>query len=193
MVDVALELRERLGVPSSKTPTFFEIVRKTLDRGYADIKGERDEKIKARLHRLREQISDVLASGGPHYFDPVTRFAYVYKYASAHADYLDGIIKRSPSIQEVLNRDKVSITCVGGGPGSDVLGFLKFFLERGDSPHIKYRILDKEPAWEETWSDLDDIVKAASVRRGLFGPLTSRSPLPTQQVSIGCSSPTSSR
>jgi hypothetical protein len=36
-----------LGVPSSKTPTFFEIVRKTLDRGYADIKGERDEKIKA--------------------------------------------------------------------------------------------------------------------------------------------------
>jgi Putative SAM-dependent methyltransferase len=84
--------------------------------------------------------------------------AYVFKYASAHADYLDGIIQKSNALREVLGRDKVSITCIGGGPGSDVLGFLKFLLERGDSPHIKYFILDKEPAWAETWSDLDDIV-----------------------------------
>ena len=71
--------------------------------------------------------------------------------------------KASPPIQSVLSGDKVSITCIGGGPGSDVLGFLKFLLERGDSPNIKYFILDKEPAWGDTWSDLDDIV-AGSLR-----------------------------
>jgi hypothetical protein len=45
--------------------TFFEIVRQTLDRGYADIKGERDEKIKARLVELANGFSGVLTRGGP--------------------------------------------------------------------------------------------------------------------------------
>lgn len=35
-------------------PTFFEIVSQTLDRAYADIKGERDGRIKARVVELRE-------------------------------------------------------------------------------------------------------------------------------------------
>ena len=158
--DFTLGLHEGLGAPPSTGSTFFEIVGQTLDRAYADIKGDRrDEKIKARMVELSDGFRNhVLKRGGPDYSDPITRFAYVYKYASAHADYLDGLIKRSPSIQAVLNHNKISITCIGGGPGSDVLGFLKFFLERGDSPHIKYVIFDKEPAWGETWSDLDDIV-----------------------------------
>jgi hypothetical protein len=151
--DAALRLRKRLWVP----PTFFGIVRQTLDLAYADIY-DPDEAIKARLDELRKQFGCVLTSGGPDYADPITRFAYVYMYASAHADYLDGIIKRWPPLQEVLNRDKVSITCIGGGPGSDVLGFFKFVLERGGSPHIKYFILDSETAWADTWSDLDDVV-----------------------------------
>ena len=141
-------------------PTFFEIVRQTLDRSYADIGDDRrDEKIKTRMVELRDGFRrGLLARGGPDYSDAITRFAYVYKYASAHADYLDGIVKSSSSLQEVLSREKVSITCIGGGPGSDALGFLKFFLERGDSPHIKYFILDREPAWGDTWADLDDVV-----------------------------------
>ena len=49
MVGIALGLSERLCVPSSSQPTFFGIVRKTLDRGYARIKGQRDEKIKAQI------------------------------------------------------------------------------------------------------------------------------------------------
>jgi hypothetical protein len=156
--DAALGFRERLRASPSTTPTFFEIVRQTLDRGYADIEGERDERIKARLVELDKGFESVLIRGGPDYADPVTRFAYVYKYTPAHADYLDRMIQQSTAVQQVLNRDKVSITCIGGGPGSDVLGFLKFLLERGDSPHITYFILDKEPAWGDTWSDLDDIV-----------------------------------
>jgi hypothetical protein len=140
-------------------PTFFEIIKETLDRGYKEIEGkDKDDKIKARLDELSERFNNVLAKGGPDYEDSVTRFAYVFRYATAHADYLDSIIGWSPELRAALKQKRVTISCIGGGPGSDVLGFLKFLLLQKQKPQLTYFILDKEPAWGETWADLDAIV-----------------------------------
>jgi hypothetical protein len=139
-------------------PTYFEIVCQTLDIGYEDIESaSRDSKIKERLEKLTTTYGNVLVTGGPSYEDNVTRFAYVFKYATAHADYLNSIIAWSPELRAALTKDRVDISCIGGGPGSDVLGFLKFLLSRTDKPQVTYFILDKEPAWGETWADLDAI------------------------------------
>src|SRR5580704_8032960 len=140
-------------------PTFFEIIKETLDLGYNDIDDEdKVDKIKTCLDTLQERYSNVLAQGGPSYKDATTRFAYVFRYSTAHADYLNTIIDYCPELREALKEDRVNISCIGGGPGSDVLGFLKFLLREKQKPQLTYFILDKEVAWGETWADLDAIV-----------------------------------
>jgi hypothetical protein len=111
-----------------------------------------------RLSKLSKQYHNVLVEGGPDYEDEVTRFAYVFRYSTAHAEYVNGAIGWSPELRQALRKEQVHITCVGGGPGSDVLGFMKFFLSEKESPKLTYFVLDKEQFWVETWADLDAIV-----------------------------------
>lgn len=152
-------------------PTYFEIVVETLDRSYAEIDASnKDDLISTRLTELTKKYSNLLATGGPSYTDDITRFAYVFRYSTAHADYLHQVVSYSPELRKALAGDIVTVTCIGGGPGSDVLGFLKYFLASKTQQKIIFFILDREPAWGETWADLD-----ATVSRELT---TSRTYLP---------------
>jgi hypothetical protein len=42
----------------------------------------------------------------------------------------------------------VSITCIGGGPGSDFLGIIKYLEHVEKKPALKRILYDKENAWE---------------------------------------------
>jgi len=140
-------------------PTYFEIVGETLDRSYGDIESpEKDKLITGRLAELSAQYAKLLVAGGPSYADEITRFSYVFRYSTAHADYLHQIVGYCPELRKALVGDTVTVSCIGGGPGSDVLGLLKHFLASKKSQKIIFFILDKEPAWGETWADLDVIV-----------------------------------
>ena len=74
--------------------TTFELVKLALDELYEEAREEYasnvDAKIKERMTYLTKsyyQLSD--PNQQPvNYKDPATRFAYVYKYVAAHADYL---------------------------------------------------------------------------------------------------------
>jgi len=140
-------------------PTFFDVIKKVLDRAYKDIDAsDKDTKITEQLGALSKRYNDILVKGGPDYEDEVTRFAYVFRYSTAHAEYLNGAIGWSPDLRAALKREQIYITCIGGGPGSDVLGFVKFFLSNKDRPKLTYFVLDKEQGWVETWADVDAIV-----------------------------------
>ena len=131
-------------------PTYFEIVKAALDDAYSEFEGDEkavDQAINNRLKELSDRYRDVLNQGGPDYADAATRFAYLFRYASAHADYLSSIIYASNAIQNALKLDRVHISCIGGGPGSDVLRFLKFVLAQEKRPQLTYFIIDKETAW----------------------------------------------
>jgi hypothetical protein len=66
------------------------------------------------------------------------------------------IIQKSTILPSLFDREKVSIACIGGGPGSDFLGVLKYCLAYSKSPELKAMILDRDPTWSESWSDVDD-------------------------------------
>jgi hypothetical protein len=58
--------------------------------------------------------------------------------------------------RELFQEEKVQVACIGGGPGSDLLGVLKFVEDAGLTPQLKFFLYDREQAWSESWSDVDD-------------------------------------
>lgn len=85
------------------------------------------------------------------YSDPGVRFAYIFKYVTAHAKLVSDIMGRSDVLQTTL-RAASSVTCLGGGPGSELLGLSEAAaaLRRPDSLHAM--IFDQEPAWLSDWA-----------------------------------------
>ena len=68
------------------------------------------------------------------------------------------IIQQNQDIGNLFDNQKVNVACIGGGPGSDFLGILKYLMTNKKSPTIKFQLCDKEKTWAESWSDVDDKV-----------------------------------
>lgn len=60
------------------------------------------------------------------YENPITRFAYIYAYTTVHADAVYAFIQNFDALKEIFNAEVVNVSCIGGGPGSDFLGILKY-------------------------------------------------------------------
>ncbi|RME26391.1 MAG: hypothetical protein D6798_06815 [Deltaproteobacteria bacterium] len=136
----------------------FNVVQQVLDTTYAEIpgnEGTRDAAIREALKKMSNQYrTGLLTSGGPDFSDPVTRFAYVYLYVPAHAHWLYELITWSSDVQGLFQRPRLRMTCLGGGPGSDLVGALKYIDERNASPTLFCEIVDGCVQWKQTWSDL---------------------------------------
>src|ERR1700676_3943530 len=58
----------------------------------------------------------------------------------------------------IFKGGKARVSCVGGGPGSDIIGVLKYLDEHKKQEPVKKitcYLLDKEQAWADTWTELD--------------------------------------
>jgi hypothetical protein len=67
-------------------------------------------------------------------------------------------IRSSEVLSKLFDQQTLTISCVGGGPGSDLLGVLKYLLGTEKKPKIYFYLLDKEEAWCESWADVDQVV-----------------------------------
>lgn len=135
----------------------FEVVRNVLDAAYDEIGGseaERDEKIKAAILVLRESYRNLLTSGGPNFQDPVTRFAYVFTYVAAHAHWVYETISWFSGAHQLFNAERLRVTALGGGPGSDLVGILKYMEEKGEFPNLFFEIMDGCIDWKKSWADV---------------------------------------
>jgi len=107
------------------------------------------------LQTLSSTYKTLLAKGGPDFSDPVVRFAYVYCYVPAHAHWIHELLELSADAAAVFDAPKVRVACIGGGPGSDLVGILKFLDTRGGaSPALFCEIVDGCEHWKVTWADL---------------------------------------
>ena len=143
--------------------TIFELVKIALDELYEDggedYGGGLDAAIKKRMTYLKTSYGSLNSPARipVDYKDPATRFAYVYKYVAAHGDYIVQILEnlRSELGSNIFQQETLNVTCVGGGPGSDIIGILKYFDEYQEPvSKIACQLLDKQQAWADTWSDL---------------------------------------
>lgn len=139
----------------------FQIIKSVLDEAYNEIEGsetEKDQLISNALEYLRGEYSKLLTGAGIDYSHPITRFAYIYTYVTSHANLVCTIIENSSELSAVFDSERVNVACIGGGPGSDFLGILKYLMIKGKRPAVKFQLCDKEKTWAESWSDVDDKV-----------------------------------
>jgi hypothetical protein len=137
----------------------FSVVKKVLSDTYGEIsenEESRDRKIALAIEQISETYRNLSETGaGPDFQDPVNRFAYVYAYVPVHAHWVSELISWSQDAKDLFKKDKVRIACIGGGPGSDLVGILKYLDERGgEPPSIFCEIADGCELWKHTWADL---------------------------------------
>jgi hypothetical protein len=141
----------------------FEIIKTVLDETYAQIPvGEeaRDKAIADRLDLFTKEYSDILSGKDIEYGDPVSRFAYIFRYVTSHANMVCDLTRESEELRSVLKQDHVTVSCVGGGPGSDLVGLLKYLDSRKQKPdRLTCFLLDRNKTWNECWCDLGSMVE----------------------------------
>jgi hypothetical protein len=140
--------------------TYFEVVKEVLDSAYQDVpKKNRDENIVKARTALSEEYKSVLIGHNISYSSAATRFAYVYTYTTAHAVMLaQALADVEDEMKRLFDQKWLEVTCFGGGPGSDILGFLKEAIRRNSTAKLKFHAIDKEKAWAETWGDIDKVL-----------------------------------
>ncbi len=139
----------------------MQLIKLVLDDAYAGIKAnseaEKDELIKIELGALTTCYGNLSnkAIKPIDYSNPLKRFAYIYKYTVAHADYIMQLISGEKQLRDMLKGKSVEVACLGGGPGSDLLGILKYMMNAGiKDTKLTCYIFDKERAWGDSWSDV---------------------------------------
>lgn len=139
----------------------FQLIKTVLDDEYDLIPGSkaaRDAEVKTQLDELEGAYENLTDAGRPgiDYSLPSKRFAYIYKYTTCHADIVARKIAEVEELRAVFMRDGwANVACIGGGPGSDFLGAVKYMTRRRSCTSLKCYLLDKEPSWGDTWCDVD--------------------------------------
>jgi hypothetical protein len=136
----------------------YEVVQKVLDDAYSKIElpeAEKDAEITSTIKAISRQYNNrLLASGGPDFDSPISRFAYVFSYVPVHAFWIYELINDNEEVGNLFRNKRLRIVCLGGGPGSDLIGVLKYLDKKGISPQIQCDIIDGCVAWKETWGDI---------------------------------------
>jgi hypothetical protein len=151
----------------------FQLIKTVLDEAYAEIPGgtdKRDAAICREMGQLSKAYERLDLNGCLDYTDPARRFAYLFTYTTSHANIVSRLIASDQSLRSVLKRDAVTISCVGGGPGSDFLGVLKYLTDNGLAPDLTLYLLDRDPAWGESWSDVGAKLKGTLNLTTHFNP-----------------------
>lgn len=135
----------------------FEAVRVALDGLWKCMDGDEPSKYKRvaeTLESMREKYISMMRNGvAPDFSKSETRAAYVYRYVSAHANFLCQEIEKSKDLKSLFGGPKVRMAAIGGGPGSDLVGVLKHIESRGASKtKIFCEIADGCQSWQHTWA-----------------------------------------
>jgi hypothetical protein len=140
----------------------FQLIKSVLDEIYSRIEPtKRDDGIRKEIGSLKIAYERLAEKGVPNdYSQDVTKFAYIYKYVTSHASVVYQLITKSPRLSKLFDKDQVTISCIGGGPGSDLLGILKYVIIYKKTPQLRVNLFDKEPSWSECWNDVDEKLRS---------------------------------
>lgn len=139
----------------------FKLVKQALDVLYADATSEYDSSgslestVRDHLQLLSSSYGQLTAAGGDpiDYNDIAARIGYLFCYVAAHADHVRHALQllRNERNCDLFDQSALRVTSIGSGPGTDVLGILKYLHESPTEPvtDIEARLFDRESAWKD--------------------------------------------
>ena len=145
--------------------TLFKLVKIALDELYREAVEcygpNTDVQIKAKISYLAESYNQLTSTVRTpiNYKDPAVRFAYVYMYTASHGDYVVQLLEilADKLAGKIFQNDSGRVSCIGGGPGSDVIAIVKYLTDAGGNEtlkHLTVYLMDKEQAWGDSWTEL---------------------------------------
>lgn len=132
--------------------TCMSLVKGVLDRIYR-YDGVDDASICKSLDNLQRAYGDLVDNPiGVDYSHPATRFAYIYRYSTMHADLVCQMIERYSVLEGLFEASELLVTCCGGGPGSELLGVTKYMETYRKNTRVSFYLFDREGTWSECWA-----------------------------------------
>jgi len=138
----------------------YELVKLVLDDTYSAIEGktdaEKEAAVKGGLAKMSAAYGNLTNGPGPDYSEPASRVGYIFRYVTSHANLVYLLLRTTTETLGLFERDELAITCVGGGPGSDLLGVIKLLLSRAKekTPRVMTYICDREKMWIDSWGEV---------------------------------------
>lgn len=116
-----------------------------------------DAFIGAQLATLSDNYKNAATSPSVSFADPRLRAGYIFQYVNAHARYLARILRLAAASTggRLFNSPDVRVACLGGGPGTDAIGVVKYLRESHVEPmpqNLHCCVFDKEPGWSQNWA-----------------------------------------
>ena len=148
-------------------PSSFDLVKDVLDDLYEKIvkihDSQADQVIKNALISLSSQYKCLYQDTRKpvDYSDPAIRFGYVFRYVAAHSSYVRDICIEKLSIHQLLiSENRVKVTCLGGGPGTELIGLIQASNRLERTGDLVFSLIDREDAWADTWDNIDEELDA---------------------------------
>lgn len=143
----------------------FQLIKAVLDDIYDEIddlyeasdlrSSNKDEAITQAINYLKKRYKNLTSDTSPiDYSNSAIRFAYIYKYVTCHSNLVYSLIEQNKCLRKLFDADKITSVCVGGGPGSDFLGLLKYMVVSNKVPNVQCTMLDRESIWGLSWHDI---------------------------------------
>ena len=98
------------------------------------------------------------------------RSAYLYKYPPANALAVEAVLNDDAKNQRLISglltsKKRISLCCLGGGPGSEILGIAKWIeRQRVEQIILDVLVTDKYREWDHEWKSLVRAVNSNRVQ-----------------------------
>ena len=144
---------------------YIELVRRIIDDAvglHAKVSEQETGEVLAQIRSHIENTSREYRRDEPdiRYEDPLCRLGYLYVNAPVNATLFEKVLIESDDLRRKIQgagRGILNICSMGGGPGTELLGITKFFLqhERIAPPRkIGFTVIDSVQEWSDTWIQL---------------------------------------
>ena len=163
---------------------YFEIIRQVLDEAIDAYASDNQLSRQDILPEIRKHIDKMekehrKASPQIEYSNPLCRLGYLYRHVGVGATFFEktlGDKKVQAAIVNAIADGALNVCCLGGGPGTEMLGIGKYLLPQkvGMPIRINFTVLDNVSQWAETWMQLAGAVEREMEKARGSGVVISR-------------------
>ena len=143
---------------------YFRLLKSVIENAIELHANETDQTKQAVLEQMNNYIIETSRQYREvepqiHYDDPICRLGYLYMNAAANATLFEKVLYFSRDARDILTnsaQDTLNVLSMGGGPGTELLGLVKYLRNQDDLPprRIDFTVIDNVFQWSETWRAL---------------------------------------